>query len=678
MSSATIPTISTPSHQYCFKYSDPSSYQPAYYELLTHLSEIYADHIITDYSGPSASSVSESSSVPSSTESKQERINLKMIVPSEEYLKSTGRSREYCIDQVNRKAFSIIQSRIHKDDLHFFKEEFKNRNPKLLWKKIFDLFHQKIIVNVNDLIKQLNAVQYIESEGVLVFISKINEIASKIRLINGSSYTHDQEVNAILDGIKQNKKFEVALEVIELKDTSEYTIDKLKEMLSNAERRKKTDINNSNYANNNGVNYVHRGRGFGRVQRGRANYSFRSRGRGNYSNQNRNNDENNHYMNQNNNHYYRGRGRGSFYRGRYNHRARGFNRGNYKFHNGNRQDNRLNSNEDSNENYETNKDYSYSGSTFDFSANVLPLSDENRRKWIIPDSGSSRHIFGDKNLLHDLKQSTPFPITVASGDCLSLNESGRSIARAESQNWKIVLNEVLYNPKAPANLISTARLTDGGAIWIQDKNEMKLVKGTVNYTGQILLKGKRIGNFYPIPYQQFVENKSDELSANLNETNSIKTEQHSGGNSNDDLAQTHSGNHEQLTERERMAIHWHHVLNHISYRKLFDFMKMYPQKFDFLKGLNVHKLENLYCEGCAMGKFHRQKFKRITYRKSANYPLEVLHFDTSGRIKLPDDIMKKKLFKLFGEKEYGAVIIDDYSRKYFGVTIRTKDEAIPA
>lgn len=42
--------------------------------------------------------------------------------------------------------------------------------------------------------------------------------------------------------------------------------------------------------------------------------------------------------------------------------------------------------------------------------------------------------------------------------------------------------------------------------WIQDKNEIKLIKGIYYHTGEILLKGIRQGDFYPIPYQQFVEN----------------------------------------------------------------------------------------------------------------------------------------------------------------------------
>ena len=71
------------------------------------------------------------------------------------------------------------------------------------------------------------------------------------------------------------------------------------------------------------------------------------------------------------------------------------------------------------------------------------------------------------------------------------------------------------------------------------------------------------------------------------------------------------------------------------------------------------------CDACQIGKQVRNSFKSKNF-VSTSRPLELLHIDLFG----PMDVLS------MGDKSYGFVIVDDYSRFTWVYFLAHKDEAL--
>ena len=81
------------------------------------------------------------------------------------------------------------------------------------------------------------------------------------------------------------------------------------------------------------------------------------------------------------------------------------------------------------------------------------------------------------------------------------------------------------------------------------------------------------------------------------------------------------------------------------------------------------------CEGCALGKSHRQPFKSHSSKPVATELLERIYCDLSGRVQLKDLTPQElEIFETLGSPEYVSGIVDEKSRYVIGKLLQTKDE----
>ncbi|XP_070056495.1 uncharacterized protein [Nicotiana tomentosiformis] len=104
---------------------------------------------------------------------------------------------------------------------------------------------------------------------------------------------------------------------------------------------------------------------------------------------------------------------------------------------------------------------------------------------------------------------------------------------------------------------------------------------------------------------------------------------------------------------------WHRRLGHASFTLL---NKL--DKKDLVRGLSKSSFKNhKVCDACVKGKQVRSSFKPKK-EVSTSRPLDLLHMDLCGPMRVPSR----------GEKKYIFVIVDDYSRFIWTLFLRTKDE----
>ena len=72
------------------------------------------------------------------------------------------------------------------------------------------------------------------------------------------------------------------------------------------------------------------------------------------------------------------------------------------------------------------------------------------------------------------------------------------------------------------------------------------------------------------------------------------------------------------------------------------------------------------CDPCIRGKLTQKPFKQVTDELYIKEPLELIHMDLCGPMKIPS----------LGGARYFFILIDDFTRRYFVYFLKTKDETI--
>ncbi len=98
-------------------------------------------------------------------------------------------------------------------------------------------------------------------------------------------------------------------------------------------------------------------------------------------------------------------------------------------------------------------------------------------EWVL-DSGSTHHVTNQKAFLHDFCDSRTVPIRYGSGEVLDSCGMG-TVRLLVDGSQRITLQEVLYVPQAPANLISIRRVTQKGVKTLFEDDVCQLVHGKV-------------------------------------------------------------------------------------------------------------------------------------------------------------------------------------------------------
>ena len=102
---------------------------------------------------------------------------------------------------------------------------------------------------------------------------------------------------------------------------------------------------------------------------------------------------------------------------------------------------------------------------------------------------------------------------------------------------------------------------------------------------------------------------------------------------------------------------WHRRLGHLNFQSL----KNLQQK-NMVYGLpNIQEVKEV-CEGCALGKHHRESFPKKAWRAKA--PLELVHTDVCGPMTTPTHAGNK----------YFLIFVDDFTRMTWVYFMRQKSD----
>jgi len=202
--------------------------------------------------------------------------------------------------------------------------------------------------------------------------------------------------------------------------------------------------------------------------------------------------------------------------------------------------------------------------------------------WYV-DSGASSHMTGKKEFFDSLEESTYGP-KIYLGDDSGYEIKGYGVIPVKLSNGKIIhLKNVVYVPGIKKNLISVSMMTDQD-MQVEFFKTHCVIKDCKN---EIVATGMRVGSLYrldakSIPKQAMV----------------------AGGSTAEQL--------------------WHQRFGHLNLQDL-----LLLQKKGMVEGLPIFHNIQLNCDGCALGKMHREQFPVHDRRKETNI-LELVHTDICG------------------------------------------------
>ena len=261
----------------------------------------------------------------------------------------------------------------------------------------------------------------------------------------------------------------------------------------------------------------------------------------------------------------------------------------------------------------------------DFVYHALPTNatndcDKSGIYWII-DSGASCHMCNVKEKFTkylSLKQ----PRNVALGDGTIVKATGvgtvlMKMKLAGKSNELCRLNNVLYVPSLTYSLLSVSAVAKSGNDVIFSDTSCKIV----NKDLKVIATAVKSGGLYYVDIIKDFEYASIACSQNI------------------DL--------------------WHQRYGHLGVQNL---KKLVND--NLVDGLDFDAKKDIsFCEPCANGKHHREKFPKTSLTK-ASKPLELVHSDVCGKMNVPS----------LGGAEYFLTFIDDNTRYVWTYVLQRKDQ----
>jgi len=332
-------------------------------------------------------------------------------------------------------------------------------------------------------------------------------------------------------------------------------------------------------------------------------------------------------------------------------------------------------------------------------------SSNKSKEWII-DSGASRHITHEISLLFNM-QNLPAPVTVyygngttgvasVKGDVMLLDET--------SEQPKLVLRDVLWEPSAKINFLSIKQSTSAGAAF-----QFKGLTCDITYGNQTISTGlmDKVTEHYlladikpcycchtTIPiYQRFNPNymvsseylrtgrpsyKLDTISKmKVPDVPAPKRDMFIGAQCA--VATAPSSNNSSSQKGSIFSVSapaaaassvsttsaqlWHRRFGHLGYANLARLPSM-------VNGLNlttdIQAASSDLCEPCALGKIHRQPSPES--KSKTTKPLQLIHMDVCGPMPVAS----------FGGSKYIATFLDDYTGYSTVRLLRAKSEVAAA
>ena len=244
--------------------------------------------------------------------------------------------------------------------------------------------------------------------------------------------------------------------------------------------------------------------------------------------------------------------------------------------------------------------------------------------WLI-DSGASQHMTPDKRGLTKFERfSKPIEIKLADNSVLYSYGKGDVYITTYDGDRKvtILLKEVLYVPKIQHKLLSLSSMTEKGA-----QVEFIGQSCKIGINGKIYSIGRKHGKLYKL--------------------NCIPESQ-------DCCLGIADGNPDLLWL-------WHNRYGHLGYDNI-----LALKDKAMVNGMNIEIADGVdrkSCDGCALGKQHRQPFPKKSEHKTCR-PLELIHTDVCGPMSIPS----------VGGSRFFVTFIDDYSRYTYVYAIKHKSE----
>lgn len=262
--------------------------------------------------------------------------------------------------------------------------------------------------------------------------------------------------------------------------------------------------------------------------------------------------------------------------------------------------------------------------------------------WFL-DSGCSNHMTGNLEMFSSLDESVKSDVTLGNDNKVSVMGKG-SVNILTKMGEKKYISDVYFAPGLKHNLMSIGQLIQKGyRVYFKNKECTILDKFPSN---QLIAK------------VQMTSNRMFPLRIKLD----LKVE----------FSQEHNTMNPRVHERKVATIPqvvyqakikdenwlWHLRFGHLNFGNL---NLLHKQKM--VMGLPLIEKPDRICEGCILGKQHRESFPAGKSIR-ANKPLEIIHSDLCGPMQTPS----------IGGSYYFLTFIDDFTRKIWVYSLKHKHE----
>ena len=246
--------------------------------------------------------------------------------------------------------------------------------------------------------------------------------------------------------------------------------------------------------------------------------------------------------------------------------------------------------------------------------NALEKNDD---VWFV-DSGCSNHMTGDESIFVKLDNSSNSQVKMGNGAVVQAK--GKGTIAVETKKGTRYISDVLLVPDLEQNLLSVGQMIEHGYV--------------VHFENDSCMIYEKGGSKQVIANIKMVKNRSFPLTLNYSRNVALK-----------------------MNVVDESWI-WHKRMGHLNFQIL-----KYLKEKGMVYGLPNIQEVNQVCEGCALGKQHREAFpKDKAWRAKA--PLELVHTDVCG----PMDTTTH------GGNKYFLTFIDDFSRMTWVYFMREKSE----
>ena len=246
-------------------------------------------------------------------------------------------------------------------------------------------------------------------------------------------------------------------------------------------------------------------------------------------------------------------------------------------------------------------------------------------KWIL-DSGATKHMTPHRAAFDTYEVIPSRNVHLGDDSVVDAVGVGSIVVEVlvRGRSKKMTIKDILHVPKLHANLLSVSKLVSSGM-----KVQFNVDGCTMRApNGDVLAVAPRQDNLYQVTFTKVYEADS-----------------------------AHAA--QSSTTNGAMEL-WHRRLGHLNVRSVGLLQSM-------VSGMDLGKGESpmSFCEGCVQGKQHRAPFPKDAGTR-ASKPLEIVHSDVCGPMRTTS----------FGGARYFLTFIDDFSRKVWLYTLKTKGECL--